>query len=58
MPKGACLTHDNLMANLLQCRHWIPDINTGAEAFLTVLPVFHAFSMTTSLNLPVHIAEQ
>ena len=55
VPKGACLTHDNLVANLLQCLHWIPDIRPGGEIFLTVLPVFHAFSMTTSMNLPIYI---
>ncbi len=53
VPKGVCLTHFNLVANALQCRSWIPDIREGEEIFLTVLPVFHAFSMTTSLNLPV-----
>ncbi|MBI2859897.1 MAG: long-chain fatty acid--CoA ligase [Chloroflexi bacterium] len=53
VPKGACLTHDNLAANLSQCLHWIPDIRPGGETFLTALPVFHAFSMTTSMNLPL-----
>jgi long-chain acyl-CoA synthetase len=53
VPKGVCLTHFNLIANALQCRYWLPDIQEGTETFLTVLPVFHAFAMTTSLNLPV-----
>ncbi len=53
--KGVCLTHDNLVANLLQCLNWLPDINPGSEIFLTVLPVFHAFSMTTSMNLPIYV---
>ncbi len=55
VPKGVCLTHDNLIANLLQCLHWLPDISPGSEIFLTVLPVFHAFSMTTSMNLPIYV---
>ncbi len=55
VPKGVCLTHDNLTANLLQCLHWLPDIKPGKEIFLTVLPVFHAFSMTTSMNLPIYV---
>lgn len=53
IPKGVCLTHFNLIANALQCRHWIPEIREGREIFLTVLPVFHAFALTTSLNLPI-----
>lgn len=55
VPKGVCLTHDNLVANLLQCLHWLPDISPGSEIFLTVLPVFHAFSMTTSMNWPIYV---
>ncbi|MDP3879907.1 MAG: long-chain fatty acid--CoA ligase [Dehalococcoidales bacterium] len=55
VPKGVCLTHDNLIANLLQCHHWMPDVSHGNEVFLTVLPVFHAFSMTTSMNWPVYV---
>ncbi len=53
--KGACLTHRNVIANALQCRFWLRDIRMGEESFLTVLPVFHAFAMTTSLNLPVFV---
>lgn len=55
VPKGVCLTHDNLVANILQCHHWLPDIRPGNEIFLTILPVFHAFSMTTSMNWPVYL---
>ncbi|MBI2909556.1 MAG: long-chain fatty acid--CoA ligase [Chloroflexi bacterium] len=54
-PKGVCQTHDNLVANVLQCHHWLPDIRPGNEIFLTILPVFHAFSMTTSMNWPVYV---
>lgn len=55
VPKGVCLTHDNLVANLLQCHHWLPDISPGGEIFLTVLPVFHTFSMTSSMNWPIYM---
>ncbi len=54
VPKGVCLTHDNLVANVLQCLYWVPGIRPGKETFLTVLPIFHAFSMTTSMNLPIY----
>jgi long-chain acyl-CoA synthetase len=54
VPKGVCLTHANLVANVVQCSHWLREMRPGAEVFLTVAPVFHAFAMTTSLNLPLY----
>ncbi|TVR22314.1 MAG: alpha/beta fold hydrolase [Anaerolineaceae bacterium] len=54
-PKGVCLTHLNLVANTLQVRHWIPDLQFGKETFLTVLPLSHSYGMTAAMNLPVAI---
>ncbi|MBI2859753.1 MAG: AMP-binding protein [Chloroflexi bacterium] len=51
--KGARLSHRNLIANALQCRRWYPSMKSPGEAFLTVLPMFHAFALTTCLNLGV-----
>src|SRR3990167_5844286 len=56
IPKGAILTHRNLVANTIQCRHWFSKAEVGKETFLSVLPFFHIFCMTSSLNLPVHLA--
>ena len=56
IPKGAILTHGNLVANTIQCRHWFSKAEVGKETFLSVLPFFHIFGMTSSLNLPVHLA--
>jgi long-chain acyl-CoA synthetase len=50
VPKGAMLTHRNLIANTLQCLAW-----TGAstayenERILTPLPLYHIFSLTANL---------
>ncbi len=51
VPKGAMLTHRNLIANTLQCLAW-----TGArrrtstnERVLTPLPLYHIFSLTANL---------
>lgn len=52
-PKGVCLTHKNLVANALQTRHWIPDIETGRETFLAVLPLTHSYGMTSAMNIPI-----
>lgn len=54
-PKGVCLTHKNLVANALQTRHWIPEIQYGEETFLAVLPLTHCYGMTTVMNIPIVI---
>lgn len=52
-PKGVCLTHTNLVANALQTRHWVPDLEYGKEIFLSVLPIMHSYGMTTTMNIPI-----
>ncbi len=53
-PKGAMLTHRNLLANVLQCYNWMPEATKfGKEIFLGILPFFHAYGMTASMNLPI-----
>ncbi|MEM7534803.1 MAG: alpha/beta fold hydrolase [Chloroflexota bacterium] len=54
-PKGVCLTHENLVANTLQTRHWLPDARYGEETMLTVLPLIHSYGMTNAMNLPIAI---
>jgi long-chain acyl-CoA synthetase len=55
-PKGVQLTHENLVANALQTRHWIPEVQYGEETFLAVLPLTHSYGMTTAMNIPIVIA--
>ena len=50
VPKGAELTHANLVANAVQCRAWIHDIKDGREVVLTSIPLFHSYGMTTCMN--------
>lgn len=52
-PKGVCLSHSNLIANALQTRHWIPDLQYGEEIFLSVIPFMHCYGLTTALNIPL-----
>jgi len=54
-PKGACLTHANLVANVLQTRHWIPDLHYGRETFLSVIPLTHSYGMTSAMNIPIAV---
>lgn len=51
VPKGAELTHSNIMSNAVMCRHWTHDIREGKEIGLTALPLYHSFGMTTCMNL-------
>ena len=50
VPKGAILTHRNLVANALQCRAWIePNLPKEQGSVLTPLPLYHIFSLTANL---------
>jgi long-chain acyl-CoA synthetase len=52
-PKGAMLTHANLVANTAQCAMWFSDFEPGRERALAVLPFFHVFAMTSALNFSI-----
>jgi len=56
VPKGAELSHANIMANAVMCRHWMHDIQEAKEVALTALPLYHSFGMTTCMNLAVFAA--
>lgn len=56
VPKGVCLSHANLVANMLQTRHWIPDLKYGEEVILAVVPFLHSYGLTTALNVAVSMA--
>lgn len=49
-PKGAMLSHYNLVVNALQCRSWVSDTVEGEERVLGWLPFFHTFGMTACLG--------
>jgi long-chain acyl-CoA synthetase len=53
LPKGAMLSHANLLANLESFHQVLPV--TEAEVFLAVLPFFHAYGATALLLLPLSI---
>lgn len=54
--KGVMLTHRNLVANALQCKAWFPHVEVGKECLLAVLPFFHSFGLTVSMNFPIYVA--
>lgn len=48
-PKGAMLSHRNMIANVMQCYVWINGvIKDGEEIIITALPLYHIFSLTIS----------
>jgi len=53
--KGAMLTHLNLVSNAVAFAAWIKG-TVANETFLTALPLFHIYGMTTSMNVPVSLA--
>ena len=50
VPKGAELSHRNLVANAAQVVAFAPELRPGQEVVMTALPLTHSYSVTTSLN--------
>lgn len=56
LPKGVILTHANLGTN---CRQVLDIIDVNAEThhtFISILPFFHVYGLTTGLIIPVALA--
>jgi long-chain acyl-CoA synthetase len=52
-PKGAMLTHYNLVVNAVQFSAWLR-LRSGAEVHLAALPFFHIYGMTVAMNVPIY----
>ena len=57
-PKGAMLTHRNLVANGVQARSWFPRLRDGHEVILGAVPLFHAYGLLSVLFLGVAAAAE
>jgi long-chain acyl-CoA synthetase len=55
VPKGAMLTHLNLVANAAQGRAWVPGLRDGEEVLYGVLPMFHAYGLTLCVTFAISI---
>lgn len=55
LPKGAMLTHANIVANAEQAAMWL-GCTEGEEKMLGVIPFFHVFAMTAVMNMAVRKA--
>lgn len=53
IPKGATLTHKNLVANASQIGQWYHNAEDGQDSMIAVLPLFHVFAMTVVMNMSI-----
>lgn len=54
-PKGATLTHANLVANAKMGQAWVPELEFGRERFLASLPMFHAYGVTLCVVIGIAV---
>ncbi|HUD45676.1 MAG TPA: long-chain fatty acid--CoA ligase [Candidatus Baltobacteraceae bacterium] len=52
-PKGAMLSHANLLANVQSCTEEL--LAVGEDRFVVLLPMFHSFMLTVGVLLPMLI---
>ncbi|HUR46739.1 MAG TPA: long-chain fatty acid--CoA ligase [Candidatus Saccharimonadales bacterium] len=52
-PKGAMLSHGNLLANVESCRQMLAAVDH--DRFVVLLPMFHSFMLTVGVLLPTLI---
>jgi long-chain acyl-CoA synthetase len=50
-PKGAMLTHGNLLCNVESCRHVLETV--ALDRFVVLLPMFHSFMLCVGILLPM-----
>jgi long-chain acyl-CoA synthetase len=56
VPKGAMLTHRNMVANLRQIHAWIaPAFRVEGEMFVAALPLYHVFALQVNGFVPLMI---
>jgi long-chain acyl-CoA synthetase len=51
--KAAVATHRNLVANTLQIRSFMPDLEMGGEIVLLQIPLFHVYGLVAGMSLGV-----
>lgn len=53
VPKGAILTHRNIVANTMQFAHWY-DFRPGGETCVCTIPMSHSGGMSGVMNVPLY----
>lgn len=57
-PKGAMISHANILANCVMGKAWVPGLGDKPERFLAALPFFHVYGMTTVVALGVYVGAE
>jgi long-chain acyl-CoA synthetase len=57
-PKGAMLTHGNLVVNTLQLAAWFAKAERGKEVVMAAVPFFHVYGMTVCMIFGVYIGAE
>jgi len=55
VPKGAMLTHANLVCNTVQICRWLHRGPAGEGVVLGALPFFHVYGMTVAMNFALNL---
>ncbi len=56
VPKGAMLSHRNMIANLQQVHAWVSaSLGSADEMFVTALPLYHVFALTVNCFVPLMV---
>ncbi|WP_321389152.1 long-chain fatty acid--CoA ligase [Emcibacter sp.] len=55
VPKGAMLTHSNILMNVEQMVEWTHNLELGKEVLPGFLPFFHVFAMTVVMVLSLRV---
>lgn len=55
VPKGAMISHYNLVCNAMQAANWLP-VQEGGEVLVTAIPLFHIYGMTVAMNVAIYSA--
>jgi long-chain acyl-CoA synthetase len=58
IPKGAMLTHRNMVVNAMQSRAWFTRLKERGDIILAVIPFFHVYGMTVAMNLGMLIGAE
>lgn len=56
IPKAAVIPHRALVANTLQIKAWLVDIQPGREIYLAAIPLFHVYGMVAVMSIAVAVA--
>ncbi len=55
LPKGAMLTHSNLVSNCISTHKWLgAEVKRGKDTGLTNLPLFHIYGQTVCMNILIY----